>query len=172
MLKVQTPLQIARNDKNCTGLTAENRCKQITNLNGGDPEAAGLEQDADAAGRHPLPQPAHHPARHQHILHLLQNLHAPHQNQPNQSQKKKGAENTTNTSKDGRIRGIHEPKIQPLRRRAFGGRRERQLWAALEGRRCSGVDILPWGVDGVKRGWESWLLLFPRHFYQTRIHRR
>lgn len=66
---------------------AENPRKQITNLNGGDPEAAGLEQDADAAGRHPLPQPAHHPARHQHVLHPLQSLHSSNQNHPNQSHK-------------------------------------------------------------------------------------
>lgn len=41
----------------------------LTDLDGGDAEAAGLEQDADAAGRHALPEPAHHSAGHQHVLH-------------------------------------------------------------------------------------------------------
>jgi hypothetical protein len=40
-----------------------------TDLDGGDAEAAGLEHDADAAGRHALAEAAHHPAGHQHILH-------------------------------------------------------------------------------------------------------
>jgi len=38
-------------------------------LDGGDAEAAGLEDDPDAAGRHALPEPAHHAAGHQHVLH-------------------------------------------------------------------------------------------------------
>lgn len=40
-----------------------------TNLDGGDAEAAGLEHDADAAGRHALAEAAHHPSGHQHVLH-------------------------------------------------------------------------------------------------------
>jgi hypothetical protein len=44
----------------------------LTDLDGGDAEAAGLEQDADAAGRHALAQPAHHAAGHQHVLHGLE----------------------------------------------------------------------------------------------------
>jgi hypothetical protein len=40
-----------------------------TDLDGGDAEAAGLEHDADAAGRHALAEAAHHPAGHQNILH-------------------------------------------------------------------------------------------------------
>jgi hypothetical protein len=42
----------------------------VTYLDGGDAEAAGLEEDADAAGRHALAQAAHHAAGHQHILHV------------------------------------------------------------------------------------------------------
>jgi hypothetical protein len=41
----------------------------LTDLDGGDAEAAGLEDDPDAAGRHALPEPAHHAAGHQHVLH-------------------------------------------------------------------------------------------------------
>jgi hypothetical protein len=41
----------------------------LTYLDGGDAEAAGLEHDADAAGRHALAEPAHHAARHQNVLH-------------------------------------------------------------------------------------------------------
>jgi hypothetical protein len=40
-----------------------------TDLDGGDAEAAGLEHDADAAGRHALAEAAHHPSGHQHVLH-------------------------------------------------------------------------------------------------------
>jgi hypothetical protein len=40
-----------------------------TDFDGGDAEAAGLEHDADAAGRHALAEAAHHPAGHQNILH-------------------------------------------------------------------------------------------------------
>lgn len=42
----------------------------MIDLDGGNAEAAGLEHDADAAGRHPLPEAAHHAAGHQDVLHL------------------------------------------------------------------------------------------------------
>jgi hypothetical protein len=41
----------------------------LTDLDGGDAEAAGLEDDPDAAGRDALPEPADHAAGHQHVLH-------------------------------------------------------------------------------------------------------
>lgn len=41
-----------------------------TDLDGGNAEPARLEDDADAARRDALPEPAHHPAGHQHVLHL------------------------------------------------------------------------------------------------------
>lgn len=40
-----------------------------TDLDGGDPEAAGLEHGADAAGRHALAEPTHHPSGHHNVLH-------------------------------------------------------------------------------------------------------
>jgi hypothetical protein len=62
----------------------EGRIKKRTGCSGGltdldrrDAEAAGLEHDADAAGRHALPEPAHHAAGHQHVLHGLASSRSP-----------------------------------------------------------------------------------------------
>ena len=45
-----------------------------TYLDGGNTEATGLENDANAAGRHTFAKSAHHSSCHHHILHLYVSL--------------------------------------------------------------------------------------------------
>ena len=70
-----------------------------TDFYGGDAEAAGLEDDADAAGRYPFPQPAHHSPRHQHVLHLSLSLalsiSPDKKREPPNGSNSRGAESTT-----------------------------------------------------------------------------
>lgn len=42
---------------------------KLTNLQGGDAQAAGFEEHPNGGSRHALAQSAHHPSRHQNILH-------------------------------------------------------------------------------------------------------
>jgi hypothetical protein len=51
--------------------THKRRPAGLTDLDGGDAVAAGLEHDADAAGRHALAEPAHDAAGHQDVLHVV-----------------------------------------------------------------------------------------------------
>lgn len=60
--QVERPLEMMREERVSVS-------KLRTYLDGGDTEAAGFEDNPDAARRHALAEPAHHSTRHQHVLH-------------------------------------------------------------------------------------------------------